>query len=208
MISDDFIYKLAVNAIPFLLAITIHEAAHGYAAKRFGDRTAEMLGRLTLNPVKHIDPIGTLLIPAITLLAGSFFFGWAKPVPVNTNNLRNAKTDMIWVAAAGPFVNFLQAIAWALIYKFAGGSSAIQAIAVAGISWNVGLMILNLLPILPLDGGRMLAGFLPRDLSNAFSRLEPYGMFIILGLAMTQLLGPILSPFRDAMMKLLIAIIN
>lgn len=206
--TENFIYILAVNAIPFLLAITIHEAAHGYAAKRFGDRTAEMMGRLTLNPIKHIDPVGTLLIPAITLLAGSFFFGWAKPVPVNSNNLRNSKTDMIWVAAAGPFVNFLQAIAWALIYKFSGGIDAVQAIAVAGISWNVGLMILNLLPILPLDGGRMLAGFLPRDLSNAYSRLEPYGMFIVLGLALTHMLSPILSPFRDAMMKLLIAIIN
>ncbi len=206
--TEDFIYKLAVNAIPFLLAITIHEAAHGYAAKRFGDRTAEMLGRLTLNPVKHIDPIGTLLIPAITLLAGSFFFGWAKAVPVNTNNLRNAKTDMIWVAAAGPAANFVQAIAWALIYKFFGDSSAIQAIAVAGISWNVGLMILNLLPILPLDGGRMLAGFLPRNLSNSYSRLEPYGMFIVLGLALTHMLGPILQPFQHAMMKFLIAIIQ
>ena len=206
--TEDFIYKLAVNAIPFLLAITIHEAAHGYAAKRFGDRTAEMLGRLTLNPIKHIDPVGTLLIPAITLLAGSFFFGWAKAVPVNTNNLRNAKTDMIWVAAAGPAANFVQAIVWAFIYKFGAGESAIQAIAVAGISWNVGLMILNLLPILPLDGGRMLAGLLPRNLSNSFSRLEPYGMFIVLGLALAGMLGPILAPFRDAMLKFLLAIIN
>ncbi len=210
---EKFIYTLAVNAIPFLLAITLHEAAHGYAAKKFGDRTAEMLGRLSLNPVRHIDPIGTLLIPAITLLAGSFFFGWAKAVPVNTNNLRNAKTDMIWVAAAGPASNFVQAIIWAFIWKFAGSadasaSSAITAIAQAGVAWNVGLMVLNLLPILPLDGGRMLAGILPRDLSNAFSRLEPYGMFIVLGLALTHMLGPILQPMQNAMIAFLRTIIS
>ncbi len=208
--TEDFIYKLAVNAIPFLLAITLHEAAHGYAAKRFGDRTAEMMGRLTLNPAKHIDPIGTLLIPALTLLAGGFFFGWAKAVPVNTNNLRNAKTDMIWVAAAGPASNFVQAIVWAFIWKFAAGadSSALVAIAGAGIAWNVGLMVLNLLPILPLDGGRILAGLLPRDLSNAFSRLEPYGMFIVLGLALTHMLTPILMPMQNAMIMFLRSLIS
>jgi Zn-dependent protease len=207
---DDLIYKLAVNAIPFLLAITLHEAAHGYAAKQFGDRTAEMLGRLSLNPTRHIDPIGTLLVPAITLMAGSFFFGWAKAVPVNTNNLRNAKTDMIWVAAAGPFSNFLQAIVWAFIWKFAAGadSSAITAIAQAGVMWNIGLMVLNLLPILPLDGGRIVAGILPRDLSNSFSRLEPYGMFIVLGLALAGMLGTILGPMQRAMGKFLVALIS
>jgi Zn-dependent protease len=193
---DDIIYKIAVNAIPLLLAITLHEAAHGYAAKVFGDRTADMLGRLTLNPIKHIDPMGTLLIPAITIMAGGFIFGWAKPVPVNSNNLRSPKTDMIWVAAAGPAANFVQAIVWAFILKFSAGngSSAIAAIAFAGVSWNVGLMVLNLLPILPLDGGRMLAGFLPRDLSNTYSKLEPYGMFIILALVIAKVLGPILEP--------------
>ncbi len=202
---DDIIYKIAVNAIPLLLAITLHEAAHGYAAKIFGDRTADMLGRLSLNPIKHIDPMGTLLIPAITIMAGGFIFGWAKPVPVNSNNLRNPKTDMIWVAVAGPASNFLQAIVWAFILKFAAGegSLAVSAIATAGVSWNVGLMVLNLLPILPLDGGRMLAGFLPRDLSNTYSKLEPYGMFIILGLAITHMLGPILAPAYDLVLGFL-----
>ena len=190
---DNIIYLLAVNAIPLLLAITLHEAAHGYAARVFGDRTAEMLGRISLNPLKHIDPIGTLAVPALTLAIGGFFFGWAKPVPVNFNNLRNPKTDMIWVAAAGPAANLVMAIGWALILKF-NDVPAIDAIARAGVAWNVGLMVLNLLPILPLDGGRILAGLLPGPLSYKFSRLEPYGLFIVLGLAIAGVLGVILSP--------------
>jgi Zn-dependent protease len=182
---DNFIYILAVNAIPFLLAITLHEAAHGYAARVFGDRTAEMLGRITLNPVKHIDWIGTVAIPALTLMIGGFFFGWAKPVPVNMNNLRNPKTDMIWVAAAGPASNLVMAIGWALIYKF-NDMAALDAVARAGIAWNIGLMILNLLPLLPLDGGRILAGLLPGPLSYKFSLTERYGFFILLGLILLE----------------------
>jgi Zn-dependent protease len=190
---DNIIYMLAVNAIPLLFAITLHEAAHGYAARMFGDRTAEMLGRISLNPIKHIDWIGTVAVPALTLAIGGFFFGWAKPVPVNFNNLRNPKTDMIWVAAAGPAANLVMAIGWALILKF-NDIPAIDAISRAGVAWNVGLMVLNLLPILPLDGGRILAGLLPGPLSYKYSRLEPYGMFIVLGLAVAGVLGFILSP--------------
>lgn len=190
---DNIIYMLAVNAIPLLTAITLHEAAHGYAARVFGDRTAEMLGRISLNPIKHIDMIGTVAVPALTLAIGGFFFGWAKPVPVNFNNLRNPKTDMIWVAAAGPAANLVMAIGWAIILKF-NDMPAIDAIARAGVAWNVGLMVLNLLPILPLDGGRILAGLLPGPLSYKFSRLEPYGLFIVLGLAVAGVLGVILSP--------------
>jgi Zn-dependent protease len=190
---DNIIYLLAVNAIPLLLAITLHEAAHGYAARVFGDRTAEMLGRISLNPVKHIDWVGTVAVPALTLAIGGFFFGWAKPVPVNFNNLRNPKTDMIWVAAAGPAANLVMAIGWAIILKV-NDIPAIDAIARAGVAWNVGLMVLNLLPILPLDGGRIVAGLLPGSLSYKFSRMEPYGMFIVLGLAVAGVLGTILSP--------------
>ena len=190
---DDIIYKIAVNAIPLLLAITLHEAAHGYAARVFGDRTAEMLGRISLNPIKHIDWIGTVAVPALTLAVGGFFFGWAKPVPVNTNNLRNPKRDMIWVAAAGPAANLVMAMGWAIILKL-NDMPALDAIARAGVAWNVGLMVLNLLPILPLDGGRIVAGLLPRQLSNTYSRMEPYGMFIVLGLAVAGILGTILSP--------------
>ena len=190
---DDIIYKIAVNAIPLLLAITLHEAAHGYAARVFGDRTAEMLGRISLNPIRHIDWIGTVAVPALTLVIGGFFFGWAKPVPVNFNNLRNPKRDMIWVAAAGPAANLVMAIGWAIILK-ASDMSALDAIARAGVAWNVGLMVLNLLPILPLDGGRIVAGLLPRQMSYTYSRMEPYGLFIVLGLAVAGILGTILSP--------------
>ena len=190
---DDIIYKIAVNAIPLLLAITLHEAAHGYAARMFGDHTAEMLGRISLNPIKHIDWVGTVAVPALTLAIGGFFFGWAKPVPVNFDNLRNPKRDMIWVAAAGPAANLVMAIAWAIILKV-NDIPAIDAIAQAGIGWNIGLMVLNLLPILPLDGGRIVAGLLPRQLSNTYSRMEPYGLFIVLGLAVAGILGTILFP--------------
>jgi Zn-dependent protease len=205
---DQIIYVLAVNAIPFLLAITLHEAAHGYAAKMFGDRTAEMLGRITLNPIKHIDWIGTVALPALLIVLGSgFIFGWAKPVPVNTRNLRNEKTDMIWVAAAGPAANLVMGIGWAIVYRLAE-SPAIDAIAFAGMLWNVGLMVLNLLPILPLDGGRILAGLLPGPLSYKFSRLEPYGLFIVLGLGLTGILATILTPLYRGGLKFLTALVG
>ena len=204
---DDIIYKIAVNAIPLLFAITLHEAAHGYAARVFGDRTAEMLGRISLNPIKHIDWIGTVAVPALTLAIGGFFFGWAKPVPVNFNNLRNPKRDMIWVAAAGPAANLVMAIGWAIILKV-NDMPAIDAIARAGVAWNVGLMVLNLLPILPLDGGRIVAGLLPRQLSNTYSRMEPYGMFIVLGLAVAGILGTILSPLYSITFRALGALVG
>ena len=204
---DDIIYKIAVNAIPLLFAITLHEAAHGYAARVFGDRTAEMLGRISLNPIKHIDWVGTVAVPALTLAIGGFFFGWAKPVPVNFNNLRNPKRDMIWVAAAGPAANLIMAIGWAIILKVSG-SAAIDAIAQAGVGWNVALMVLNLLPILPLDGGRIVAGLLPGPLSYSYSRMEPYGMFIVLGLAIAGILGTILSPLYSITYRALGALVG
>lgn len=204
---DDIIYKIAVNAIPLLLAITLHEAAHGYAARVFGDRTAEMLGRITLNPIKHIDWIGTVAVPALTLAIGGFFFGWAKPVPVNFNNLRNPKRDMIWVAAAGPAANLVMAIGWAIILKVSD-MSAIDAIARAGVAWNVGLMVLNLLPILPLDGGRIVAGLLPPSMAYTYSRMEPYGLFIVLGLAVAGILGTILLPLYSITYRALGALVG
>ncbi len=204
---DNIIYTIAVNAIPLLLAITLHEAAHGYAARMFGDRTAEMLGRISLNPIRHIDWIGTVAVPILTLAIGGFFFGWAKPVPVNANNMRNPKTDMIWVAAAGPASNFVMAIGWVLLLKFVE-SPAIDAIARAGVSWNVGLMVLNLLPILPLDGGRIVAGLLPGPLSYKYSRLEPYGLFIVLGLSAVGILGTILFPLYKVTYQALGALVG
>ncbi|MCX8098614.1 MAG: site-2 protease family protein [Casimicrobiaceae bacterium] len=194
---ESFVYTLAVNAIPLVFAITLHEAAHGYAARALGDRTAELLGRISLNPIRHIDPLGTLAIPTLTMLLGGFFFGWAKPVPVDARNLRRPKTDMIWVAAAGPAANLAMAIAWALVLKFSE-SSAIDLIARAGVAWNVGLMVLNLLPILPLDGGRILAGLLPERLSWHYSRTEPYGLFILIALMVLGVLSWLLKPLFSA----------
>ena len=179
---------IALYAVPVVFAITLHEAAHGYVARMFGDDTAWMLGRVTLNPLKHIDPVGTVAVPAILLFVGSpFLFGWAKPVPVNFGNLRNPKRDMFWVAGAGPFANFVMAVFWALLLKDAapGGafaSDGLLAMADAGLRVNLVLMALNLLPILPLDGGRIAVSLLPRGLAMSYARLEPYGLFVILGL--------------------------
>lgn len=203
---DDWnlIQKIAIYALPVLLAITVHEAAHGYAARHFGDRTAEMLGRLTLNPLKHIDPIGTVLIPAIALALGGFLFGWAKPVPVDTRNLRQPKRDMLWVAAAGPAANLLMAIGWVLMLKLAAGfeGSSYQAplnfMAQAGIHINVILLVLNLLPLPPLDGGRILLSLLPHRTAHTLAQVEPYGMFILIGLMVTGLLAVIMQPLLRA----------
>lgn len=192
----------AVWVLPVLFAITVHEVAHGWVAKQFGDRTAQMLGRLTLNPLKHIDPIGTILVPGILLLMGGFVFGWAKPVPVNARNLRNPKRDMAIVAVAGPIANLFMALFWALIIRvgtlFVGAQEAIGLPLIymgsAGISINIFLMMLNLLPIPPLDGGRVLAGFLPGPLAYKLNRLEPYGFMILVALiyfgGLSLLLGP------------------
>ena len=190
---------IAVYAIPVLFAITVHEASHGYVARMFGDNTAYVLGRVTLNPIKHIDPIGTIVLPLGMAFFTPFIFGWAKPVPVDWSSLRRPKRDMIWVAAAGPAVNLVMAILWAILY------SVLQAVGVqelfffkvaeAGVSVNLVIMALNLLPIPPLDGGRIVAGLLPRNLSNAYSRIEPFGLFIIVGLLVTGALSFVLQPF-------------
>ena len=202
----NVLIRILVYAIPVVFAIALHEAAHGYVARHFGDSTAYMLGRVTLNPAKHIDPIGTVLVPIITLIFSGYMFGWAKPVPVNFANLRHPKRDMLWVAAAGPGSNIVQMMIWALVawalINFGSQSGLVGAfwlaIAEAGIGVNLMFAILNLFPILPLDGGRMMTSLLPDKLSYAYSRLEPYGMIILLVLLFTGALGWLLGPLYMA----------
>lgn len=207
----DLIIKIALYAPPILLAITLHEVAHGWAARYLGDPTAASLGRLSLNPIKHIDPIGTIAVPAILLMLGGFLFGWAKPVPVNMNRLNDPKRDMALVAAAGPASNFVMALIWAYIMKIGLTSDAelIRLVFVemgkVGLFINLILMVLNMIPIPPLDGGRVLAGILPDNLSIALGKIEPYGLFIIFGLLAIGMLrvfleGP-LSFFQSIITK-------
>ncbi len=207
---DLSLETVALVAVPVVFAITLHEAAHGYVARLFGDQTAWMLGRVTLNPLKHIDPVGTILVPGVLLLTGApFVFGWAKPVPVNFGNLRHPKRDMIWVAGAGPAANFVMALLWVLLLGMAGSggwlaSEGLQQIAHYGIIVNLVLMALNLLPIPPLDGGRIAVGLLPGRASYALSRVEPYGFFVILALLLIPgALGSILAPIVGAGRSLL-----
>ena len=205
----NILISLLVNALPVIFAITLHEAAHGYVAKHFGDATAYMLGRVTLNPVKHIDLLGTIVIPLVTMLAGGFLFGWAKPVPVNYHNLRSPKRDSLWVAFAGPFANMVQVLIWAIVAKGLLETVSMSglvgpfwvSVAEAGIKWNIMFALLNLLPILPLDGGRIVASLLPDRLSYAYSRTEPYGLFILLALVLTGALGWMLGPPFIAAMR-------
>ncbi|MCX7180926.1 MAG: site-2 protease family protein [Proteobacteria bacterium] len=203
---ENLIQTLAIWALPVIFAITLHEAAHGYVARYFGDPTAWQLGRVSLNPLRHIDPVGTILVPGLilatsSLLAGGgILFGWAKPVPVNFSRLNNPKRDMLWVAAAGPGANLVMTLAWACLIKLAtlmpDSFFALPMVerGKAGIRINAALMLLNLLPIPPLDGGRIAISLLPQHLAWRFARLEPYGFMILLALLFTGVLGNILGP--------------
>jgi len=206
---DQLIQTITIAAIPILFAITLHEAAHGYVARHFGDMTAYQQGRISLNPIRHIDPVGTILLPLLTLWMGGILFGWAKPVPVNFSALRNPKKDMLWVAIAGPASNLLMALGWAFLYKlswwFPGSYFAEPLLEMAniGIKINVVLMVLNLLPLPPLDGGRVAVSLLPHRQAYQLSKIEPYGMFILIFMAMTPVLGLILSPLIGLVYQLL-----
>jgi Zn-dependent protease len=194
MITDYSIQAVAINAIPLIFAITIHEAAHGYAARKFGDNTAYMLGRVSLNPAKHIDPVGTILLPlALILMQSPFLIGYAKPVPVNFGRLKNPRIDSIWVALAGPGSNFFQALIWLilliLLMGFGIDEKFLISMSQAGISWNLSLLVFNLLPIPPFDGGRVLSGLLPTRQSLALDRLEKWGFYIVLGLMFTGIIS-------------------
>ncbi|MBL4648024.1 MAG: site-2 protease family protein [Gammaproteobacteria bacterium] len=203
MISLTLFQKIIIWAIPILFAITVHEVAHGWVANKLGDATAKMMGRLTLNPIKHIDPIGTILVPGILLVIGGFMFGWAKPVPITWQNLRNPKRDMALVALAGPLSNLVMALAWATILKLCLVITAdapphsfflFIAMCYAGIVINLMLMVLNLLPVPPLDGSRVVATFLTGRAAYFYHRIEPFGLFILLGLLTLGLFKIIIFP--------------
>jgi len=201
----NVIQVIAIYALPVIFAITFHEAAHAYSAKYFGDLTAYSQGRVSLNPIRHIDPIGTVALPLLMLalsklFGGGFIFGWAKPVPVNFGNLRNPKRDMLWVAAAGPGANLVMAIFWVLMVKLSftdmlgSFSMPLALMGAAGVIVNAIFMVLNLLPIPPLDGGRIMVSLLPHRQAYQFSRIEPYGFFIILALMFTHILDYVMWP--------------
>ncbi|MFN7505572.1 MAG: site-2 protease family protein [Limnobacter sp.] len=216
--DSSIIQTIAVYALPVLFAITLHEAAHGYVARMYGDSTAMLAGRITVNPIKHIDPIGTILVPIAILVSsslmglGAFLFGWAKPVPVNFGNLRNPKRDIRFVAFAGPGANFIMALLWALSLKlqFMTGLNEpfFQEMAKAGIVVNLVLAALNLLPILPLDGGRILFSFLPSSAAYRFSRTEPYGMIVLFALLMLGILPMFIQPIVNAGLGVLTFLFN
>jgi Zn-dependent protease len=203
------IQQIAIYALPLIFAITVHEAAHGFAARYFGDMTAERAGRITLNPINHIDPIGTILLPALFILMHTgMIFGWAKPVPVNFSRLRHPKRDMLWVAAAGPASNFVMALFWALMIKLSVAyptvySEPMALMGQAGVMINVVLMVLNLLPLPPLDGGRIAVSLLPNHLAYKYAQIERYGFIILIVLLATGILGRIMEPFIDAVIQII-----
>ena len=215
----NFVQLVAIYALPVVFAITLHEAAHGYVAKHFGDMTAFHEGRVSLNPLRHIDPVGTVALPLILLavtklFGGGIIFGWAKPVPVNFSNLRHPKRDMLWVAAAGPLSNLVMALFWALMMK-AGLSLQdsvfglpLALMGAAGVFFNIIIMVLNLVPLPPLDGGRIVVSLLPHRLAWRFARIEPYGFIIVLALLFTGALGYLLSPAIAMLMSMVAVMFN
>lgn len=216
--DSSIVQTIAVYALPVLFAITLHEAAHGYVARMYGDNTAMLAGRITVNPIKHIDPVGTILVPIAILVSsslmgiGAFLFGWAKPVPVDFGNLRNPKRDIRFVAFAGPGANFIMALLWAISLKLqilTGLNEPFFAeMAKAGIVVNLVLAALNLLPILPLDGGRILFSFLPSSAAYSFSRTEPYGMIVLIALLMLGILPMFIQPIVSAGLSVLTLLFN
>ena len=206
---EQIIYNIAVWAIPVLFAITVHEVAHGWVANKLGDGTARMLGRLSLNPAKHIDPIGTILVPILLMIFSPIVFGWAKPVPVDTRNFKNPRRDMAIVAVAGPLSNVVMAIFWVGFLHLSQSivtdpaiAKGLQSMAFAGVLINIVLFAFNLIPIPPLDGGRVLSGLVPAKISDLLDKIEPYGFFIVIGLVYLGAFEPIIMPVIGVFFKL------
>jgi len=216
MTELTLVQKICTWAIPVIFAITVHEVAHGWVASKLGDQTARMLGRLTLNPIKHIDVLGTLVLPLLLMATSPFIFGWAKPVPVDWRNLGQPKRDMALVAIAGPAANLLMLVFWAglakLVLLFETGLSDLALpmfyMAMAGVSINIVLMVLNILPLPPLDGSRVVASFLPAHIEHKYNRLERYGLMILIVLLVTGILGKILWPPVLALQSLVYALLG
>lgn len=207
---NQIIFWIAAGAIPVLFAITLHEVSHGWVAYKLGDSTAKMLGRLTINPIKHIDPVGTVALPigmlvmSLMTVGQPFAFGWAKPIPVNTRNLKNPRRDMAIVAVAGPLSNLFMAIFWVMMMPVFYGliqdeniARGFLSMAQIGLFFNIVLMVLNLLPLPPLDGGRVLAGVVPGPMASMLDRIEPYGFLILIALlflgVLDQIIGPVIG---------------
>ncbi len=208
---ETTIRLITVYAIPVIFAITLHEAAHGYVAKRFGDNTAFVLGRVSLNPVRHIDPFGTIIFPTLTLFLGGMLFGWAKPVPVNQGELREPRKHMIWVVLAGPAANFVMAFMWAVLLRILVMLGQVDGflweVSLAGISINLVLMLFNFLPIAPLDGGRVLMKIVPFEVEQKLARIEPYGIWILLLLLMLGVVQPVIGTGVNFFYQLILQIV-
>lgn len=211
MIELSLLQKIVISIIPVLFAITVHEVAHGWVANQLGDPTAKMMGRLTLNPLKHIDPIGTILVPSVLLLLGGFVFGWAKPVPITWQNLHHPRRDIALVSIAGPLSNLLMACFWAVMFKLAlsfnpqpiNYAFALFVMSQVGVVINIVLLVLNLIPIPPLDGSRVMSSFLSSRVAYHYNKIEPYGFFILLALLATGLLSAFMEPFINFFINLL-----
>lgn len=195
--------QILVFAIPAIFAITVHEVAHGWVANRLGDPTAARAGRLSLNPFRHVDPVGTVLVPAVVYLTSGAFFGWARPVPVDWRRLRHPRRDMALVAVAGPLSNLLMLVAWILVLLNADPQGLWARMSWTGVSFNATIMVLNLLPVPPLDGSRIVTSLLPAGAAVSYNRIEPFGLLILAALLMTGLLGAILKPLVTGLVGLL-----